>query len=78
MARGAILADTDHGVPLPCESSQHPHDGVRSSRQREPFFLGSSGALPQQGGFNPYNGYYYMFHSHNEKEIVNNNVFPGA
>ena len=33
---------------------------------------------PLQGGFNPYNGYYFMFHSHNEKEIVNNNVFPGG
>ncbi len=33
---------------------------------------------PGDGGFNPNNGYMYMWHSHNEKEICNNDIFPGG
>jgi hypothetical protein len=33
---------------------------------------------PGQGLFNPTGGYYFMWHSHNENEIVNNNIFPGG
>ena len=39
---------------------------------------GGVGALPPgEGGFNP-GGFMYMWHSHNEKEIINNNIFPGG
>jgi FtsP/CotA-like multicopper oxidase with cupredoxin domain len=75
---GSIIADTDHGVVLPVQlpSIQNLEFGNYASGSP---YLGSSGPLPPlQGGFNPYDGYYYMFHSHNEKEIVNNNVFPGG
>ncbi len=42
-------------------------------------YLGSSVALPPgEGGLNPNSGYFFMFHSHNEKEITNNDVFPGG
>lgn len=42
-------------------------------------FLGSPGILPPgEGGFNANNGFMYMWHSHAEKEIVNNNAFPGG
>jgi manganese oxidase len=42
-------------------------------------FLGALGALPPgEGGFNPNGGFYFMWHSHNEKEITNNNIFPGG
>lgn len=42
-------------------------------------FLGVSAALPPNlGGFDPTGGFLYMWHSHNEREIVNNNVFPGG
>jgi FtsP/CotA-like multicopper oxidase with cupredoxin domain len=42
-------------------------------------FLGTSAALPPNlGGFDPTGGFIYMWHSHNEREIVNNNVFPGG
>jgi hypothetical protein len=37
------------------------------------------GALPPgEGGLNPTGGYTYMWHSHTEKEMVNNDVFPGG
>jgi len=42
-------------------------------------FLGLLGTLPPgEGGNNPNAGYTYMWHSHNEKEMVNNNIFPGG
>lgn len=42
-------------------------------------FLGSMGYIPPgEGGFNPNSGYLFMWHSHNEKEIINNDIFPGG
>jgi FtsP/CotA-like multicopper oxidase with cupredoxin domain len=42
-------------------------------------FLGSAGSLPPgEGGFNPNAGFAFMWHSHTEKELTNNNVFPGG
>jgi hypothetical protein len=42
-------------------------------------YLGSSAPIvPGEGGFNPFNGYFYMWHSHAEREITNNDVFPGG
>ena len=33
---------------------------------------------PNLGGFDPTGAFIYMWHSHSEREIVNNNVFPGG
>jgi hypothetical protein len=42
-------------------------------------YLGSSAPVtPGEGGFNPNNGYFFMWHSHAEREITNNDVFPGG
>jgi len=42
-------------------------------------FLGALGSLPPgEGGLNPNAGFSYMWHSHNERELVNNDVFPGG
>jgi hypothetical protein len=42
-------------------------------------FLGAMGSLPPgEGGLNPDSGFTYMWHSHNERELVNNDVFPGG
>lgn len=42
-------------------------------------FLGSNAELPVgEGGFNPFSGYFYMWHSHSERELTNNNIFPGG
>jgi hypothetical protein len=68
----------DHGKPVPVvlptqqELTYGEHYGGGA-------FLGSPGYL-QPGTFNlnPDGAYMYMWHSHAEKEIVNNNVFPGG
>ena len=42
-------------------------------------FLGQLLPLPPgQGGLNINGGYYHMWHSHSEKEIVNFDLFPGG
>jgi len=42
-------------------------------------FLGASGSLPPgEGGFNPNAGFFYMWHSHSEKELTSNDIFPGG
>ena len=42
-------------------------------------YLGKFGILPQgHPGLNVNGGYYHIWHSHNEKEITTNNVFPGG
>ena len=42
-------------------------------------YLGSLGSLPPgEGGLNPGAGFSYMWHSHTEREMVNNDVFPGG
>jgi hypothetical protein len=41
--------------------------------------VGSPGTLPPgEGGFNPNSGLPFMWHSHNEKELTSNNIFPGG
>lgn len=42
-------------------------------------YLGNSGPLPPgDGGFNLNNGLFFMWHSHNEREMVNRGIFPGG
>lgn len=42
-------------------------------------YLGKFGVLPQgHPGLSSNGGYFHIWHSHNEKEITTNNVFPGG
>ena len=42
-------------------------------------FLGAVGVLPQgHPGLNTTGGYYHMWHSHNEKEVTTDDIFPGG
>ena len=42
-------------------------------------YLGMVGALPQgHPGLNNTGGYFHMWHSHNEKEITTDDIFPGG
>jgi len=68
----------DHGKPFPVSLPVNERLTFGQHFSGSPF-LGSPGSLPPgQGGFNPLNGFAYMWHSHNEKEIVNNDLFPGG
>lgn len=67
----------DHGKPFPVilpEKQNLTFGGTYSGS-----FLGALGDLPPgEGGFNLNGGLFYMWHSHNEKEMVNFDIFPGG
>lgn len=68
----------DHGRPIPVtlpELSNLTFGGFYSGSP----YLGALGSLPPgEGGMNPSAGFTYMWHSHTERELVNNDVFPGG
>jgi len=42
-------------------------------------YMGNLGALPPgEGGLNPFGGFFFMWHSHTEKELTNFDIFPGG
>jgi FtsP/CotA-like multicopper oxidase with cupredoxin domain len=68
----------DHGKPLPVTLPSQL-DVTNGQFYSGSPFLGTLGSLPPgEGGFNPNGGFMFMWHSHSEKEIVNNDIFPGG
>ncbi len=42
-------------------------------------FLGSSDSLPiGEGGLNPWGAFIHIWHSHSERDLANNDIFPGG
>jgi FtsP/CotA-like multicopper oxidase with cupredoxin domain len=68
----------DHGIPFPVVIP--PRDSLTFG----PFysgspFLGGGGDLPPgHPGLNAGGGYFYMWHSHTEKELTSNDIWPGG
>jgi hypothetical protein len=71
-------ADSDRCQPIPVtlpDLSSLAFGGFYSGSP----YLGALGSLPPgEGGLNPDAGFAYMWHSHTEREMVNNDVFPGG
>jgi FtsP/CotA-like multicopper oxidase with cupredoxin domain len=68
----------DHGKPIPVDLPSLTSLAFGGFYSGSPF-LGAVGALPPgEGGLNPNSGFTYMWHSHAERELVNNDVFPGG
>lgn len=73
---GLVFPDTGTALPTPIPNKELLTFGQFYTGSP---FLGGAGPLPPgEGGFNPNNAYTYMWHSHNEKEMVNNDIFPGG
>jgi len=69
---------SDHGKPFPVILPDNLSVTVGDMYSGSPF-LGHLGQLPPGAGTQNLNGgYFFMWHSHTEKEIVNNDVFPGG
>ena len=69
---------TDHGKPFPVTLPTEQDMDFGQWYGGSPF-LGTPAPLPPNlGGFDPTGAFIYMWHSHAEREIVNNNVFPGG
>lgn len=68
----------DHGKPIPVVLPNLQDLTFGAHYSGSPF-LGSFGSLPPGGAMiNANAGYFHMWHSHNELEIVNNDIFPGG
>ena len=68
----------DHGRPMPVTLAGTLDLSFGESWGGSPF-LGLTGNLPQgHPGLNTRGGYFHMWHSHNEKEITTDDIFPGG
>lgn len=67
-----------HGKPLPVVIPENQDLAFGGFYSGSPF-LGNDGALPiGEGGLNPNGGIVFMWHSHSERELTNNDIFPGG
>jgi FtsP/CotA-like multicopper oxidase with cupredoxin domain len=68
----------DHNKNFPVTLPENQNLGFGGWWSGSPF-MGTGGALPPgEGGLNPYSGYFFMWHSHTEKELTNYDIFPGG
>jgi manganese oxidase len=68
----------DHGKPFPVVLPNQQDVQFGEYYSGSPF-LGTFGILPQgHPGLNENGGYFHIWHSHSEKEITTNNIFPGG
>ncbi len=68
----------DHGKPFPVTLPEKQNLAFGGWYSGSPY-LGAGGALPPgEGGLNPNSGFFFMWHSHMEKELTNFDIFPGG
>ena len=68
----------DHGKPLPTELPDYLSLTIGGFYAGSPF-IGKVEALPPgQGGLNPNGAVVFMWHSHTERELTNDDIFPGG
>jgi hypothetical protein len=68
----------DHGLPFPVDLPQQQSLLLGEGYSGSPF-LGQFGTLPPgHVSVNMNGGFFYMWHSHAEKEMVNDDIFPGG
>jgi len=68
----------DHNKPIPVTLPDLTNLAFGGFYSGSPY-LGLLGSLPPgEGGLNPNAGFAFMWHSHTERELVNNDVFPGG
>jgi len=68
----------DHGKEIPVTLPDLTNLAFGGFYSGSPY-LGLLGSLPPgEGGLNPGAGFAFMWHSHTERELVNNDVFPGG
>jgi FtsP/CotA-like multicopper oxidase with cupredoxin domain len=68
----------DHGKPFPV-TLPGPSELTFGAWYSGSPFLGDLGELPPgEGGLNPFAGYFFVWHSHAEKELTTFDIFPGG
>ncbi len=67
-----------HCMPFPVTLPEQQAVTMGGFWTGSPFLEGALPIPPLQGGLNPGNGYTFMWHSHTERELTNDDVFPGG
>ena len=68
----------DHGRPLPTVIPSQLEMAFGDVFSGSPFLGGTGGVPVGAGRLGSGGAYFHMFHSHNEREIINNGIFPGG
>ncbi|RJO74250.1 MAG: copper oxidase [Myxococcales bacterium] len=68
----------DHGKPIPVLPPEQLDQTVGDFYSGSPFLGVSEDLPPGTGPMGMDGGYFFMWHSHAEKEMVNNDIFPGG
>jgi hypothetical protein len=68
----------DHGKPIPVTLPSLSSLAFGGFYSGSPYLAALGSLPPGEGGLNPGAGFAYMWHSHTERELVNNDVFPGG
>lgn len=68
----------DHGKVLPVNMPENLDLAFGGFWGGSPY-IGNTGTLPVgEGGLNPAGGMVFMWHSHSERELTNNDIYPGG
>jgi hypothetical protein len=68
----------DHGKPFPVTLPEKQNLAFGGWWSGSPYMGGSGTLPPGEGGLNPNGGFFFMWHSHTEKELTNFDIFPGG
>ena len=68
----------DHGVPFPVILPNRDSLTYGQFYSGSPFLGGTGNLAPGDAGLNATAGYFYMWHSHTEKELTSNDIWPGG
>jgi hypothetical protein len=68
----------DHDKPFPVVLPENQNLAFGGWWSGSPYMGGGGPLPPGEGGLNPYGGFFFMWHSHTEKELTNFDIFPGG
>jgi FtsP/CotA-like multicopper oxidase with cupredoxin domain len=68
----------DHGKPFPVILPETQNLAFGGWWSGSPYLGNLEPLPPGEGGLNPFGGYFFMWHSHTEKELTNYDIFPGG
>jgi FtsP/CotA-like multicopper oxidase with cupredoxin domain len=69
---------SDHGKEIPVILPEKQNLAFGGWYSGSPFMGNIKPLPPGEGGLNPNGGYFFMWHSHAEKELCNFDIFPGG
>jgi FtsP/CotA-like multicopper oxidase with cupredoxin domain len=68
----------DHGEAIPVSLPEAQNMAFGGWWSGSPYLGDVQPLPPGEGGLNPFGGYFFMWHSHAEKELTNFDIFPGG